>query len=105
MLVVGPADARQRPVGDVERLHDGRHRGALHRAPLRPGPACGDWSATRAWSPSGLVGDAMARPLVEALASAAPGTYDTSTLAVVGSGGAMLSATVKDELQTAAART
>ena len=47
----------------------------------------------------GLVGDAMARPLAEALASAPPGTYDTSTLAAVGSGGAMLSATVKRELQ------
>ncbi len=34
-----------------------------------------------------------------ALASARPGTYDTSTLAVIGSGGAMLSSTVKDELK------
>jgi acyl-CoA synthetase (AMP-forming)/AMP-acid ligase II len=47
----------------------------------------------------GLVGDAMARPLTEALASAPPGTYDTSTLVVVGSGGAMLSSTVKRELK------
>jgi len=47
----------------------------------------------------GLVGDAMARPLAETLATAPPGTYDTSTLAVVGSGGAMLSKTVKDELK------
>ena len=47
----------------------------------------------------GLVGDAMARPLAEALASAAPGTYDMSTLAVIGSGGAMLSSAVKDELK------
>jgi acyl-CoA synthetase (AMP-forming)/AMP-acid ligase II len=47
----------------------------------------------------GLVGDAMARPLTEALASAPPGTYDTSTLRVVGSGGAMLSSTVKGELK------
>jgi fatty-acyl-CoA synthase len=46
-----------------------------------------------------LVGDAMARPLVEALVSAEPGTYDTSTLLAIGSGGAMLSKTVKDELQ------
>ena len=46
-----------------------------------------------------LVGDAMARPMADALATAAPGTYDTSTLFVVGSGGAMLSATVKDELK------
>jgi fatty-acyl-CoA synthase len=46
----------------------------------------------------GLVGDAMARPLADALATAEPGTYDPSTLAVVGSGGAMLSATVKAEL-------
>ena len=45
-----------------------------------------------------LVGDAMARPLSETLAAAAPGTYDTSTLAVIGSGGAMLSATVKADL-------
>ncbi len=44
----------------------------------------------------GLVGDAMARPLSDALATAPPGTYDTSTLVVVGSGGAMLSKTVKD---------
>jgi acyl-CoA synthetase (AMP-forming)/AMP-acid ligase II len=47
----------------------------------------------------GLVGDAMARPLADALAQAPAGTYDTSTLAVVGSGGAMLSRTVKDELK------
>ena len=47
----------------------------------------------------GLVGDAMARPLAEALATAPAGTYDTSSLAVVGSGGAMLSKTVKDELK------
>jgi fatty-acyl-CoA synthase len=47
----------------------------------------------------GLVGDAMARPLADALASAEPGTFDTSTLIVVGSGGAMLSSTVKDELK------
>jgi len=46
-----------------------------------------------------LVGDAMARPLVQALAQAEPGVYDTSTLLVVGSGGAMLSATVKEELK------
>jgi fatty-acyl-CoA synthase len=47
----------------------------------------------------GLVGDAMARPLADALAAAPPGTYDTSSLVVVGSGGAMLSKTVKDELK------
>ncbi|HUY67534.1 MAG TPA: acyl-CoA synthetase [Acidimicrobiales bacterium] len=47
----------------------------------------------------GLVGDAMARPLADALAEAPAGTYDTSSLLVVGSGGAMLSATVKDELR------
>ena len=46
-----------------------------------------------------LVGDAMARPLAEALATAPPGTYDTSSLVAVGSGGAMLSAAVKEELK------
>jgi fatty-acyl-CoA synthase len=45
-----------------------------------------------------LVGDAMARPLSETLSKAPPGTYDTSTLAVLASGGAMLSASVKSEL-------
>ena len=46
-----------------------------------------------------LVGDAMARPLAHALATAAPGTYDTSSVFVVASGGAMLSSTVKSELR------
>ena len=45
-----------------------------------------------------LVGDAMARPLSETLAAAEPGTYDVSTLMVIGSGGAMLSAAVKADL-------
>ncbi len=45
-----------------------------------------------------LVGDAMARPLAEALAAAPDGTYDLSTLAVIGSGGAMLSPAVRAEL-------
>ncbi|HEV3280969.1 MAG TPA: acyl-CoA synthetase [Acidimicrobiales bacterium] len=47
----------------------------------------------------GLVGDAMARPLAEAMAEAPAGTYDTSSLLVIGSGGAMLSSTVKEELK------
>ncbi len=46
----------------------------------------------------GLVGDAMARPLADALASAERGTYDVSSLVIIGSGGAMLSSTVKQEL-------
>jgi acyl-CoA synthetase (AMP-forming)/AMP-acid ligase II len=46
-----------------------------------------------------LVGDAMARPLADTLASAPEDTYDTSSLFVIGSGGAMLSATVKEELK------
>jgi 3-oxocholest-4-en-26-oate---CoA ligase len=45
-----------------------------------------------------VVGDAMGRPLAEALA--APGaTYDTSSVIVVGSGGAILSPAVKDQLR------
>ncbi len=43
-----------------------------------------------------LVGDAMARPLAEQLA-ANPGKYDTSTLFVVGSGGAVFSQAVKKQ--------
>jgi acyl-CoA synthetase (AMP-forming)/AMP-acid ligase II len=47
-----------------------------------------------------IVGDAMARPLADALAaSIAGGTpYDTSSLFVIGSGGAVLSATAKAKL-------
>ncbi len=47
----------------------------------------------------GLVGDAMARPLAEALDRAPSGTYDTSSLLAIGSGGAMLSSAVKGELK------
>lgn len=43
-----------------------------------------------------VVGDAMARPLADALAS---GDYDTSSLFVIGSGGAILSPAVKDQLK------
>ncbi len=43
-----------------------------------------------------LVGDAMARPLAEQLANN-PGKYDTSTLFVVGSGGAVFSQAVKKQ--------
>jgi fatty-acyl-CoA synthase len=46
-----------------------------------------------------VVGDAMGRPLAEALA--APGaTYDTSSVIIVGSGGAILSPAVKEQLRT-----
>jgi 3-oxocholest-4-en-26-oate---CoA ligase len=46
-----------------------------------------------------VVGDAMGRPLAEALA--APGaTYDTSSVIIVGSGGAILSPPVKEQLRT-----
>ncbi len=45
-----------------------------------------------------VVGDAMARPLVDELA-AHPGEYDLSSLFIVGSGGALLSASVRAQLQ------
>ena len=44
-----------------------------------------------------IVGDAMARPLVEEL-EAGEGEYDTSTLMVIGSGGAVLAPATKDRL-------
>jgi len=43
------------------------------------------------------VGDAMARPLADALDA---GDYDTSSVAVIGSGGAIFSSAVKKQLQT-----
>jgi acyl-CoA synthetase (AMP-forming)/AMP-acid ligase II len=47
-----------------------------------------------------FVGDAMGRPLAEALAR--PGSsYDTSSVVTVGSGGAILSAAVKEQLRAA----
>jgi 3-oxocholest-4-en-26-oate---CoA ligase len=45
-----------------------------------------------------VVGDAMARPIADELA-ARPGEYDLSSLFVVGSGGALLSAAVRAQLQ------
>jgi acyl-CoA synthetase (AMP-forming)/AMP-acid ligase II len=44
-----------------------------------------------------IVGDAMGRPLAEAIAED-PSRYDTSTLFVIGSGGAALSPAVKEQL-------
>jgi acyl-CoA synthetase (AMP-forming)/AMP-acid ligase II len=46
-----------------------------------------------------IVGDAMARPLADEL-SAHPERYDTSSLLVIGSGGAILSAVMKEQLTT-----
>ncbi len=46
-----------------------------------------------------LVGDAMARPLAEAIEASA-GAHDLGSLFVVASGGAMLSASVKDALRS-----
>jgi acyl-coenzyme A synthetase/AMP-(fatty) acid ligase len=45
-----------------------------------------------------LIGDAMARPLIEAYA-AAPDQYDLSGLALIGSGGAMLSQGVRSQIE------
>jgi fatty-acyl-CoA synthase len=45
-----------------------------------------------------VVGDAMARPIADALADP-QADYDLSTLAAIGSGGAILSAAVKEELR------
>ena len=45
-----------------------------------------------------IIGDAMGRPLAEALAEA-DGRYDTSTVFVIGSGGAILSHPVKQQLR------
>jgi 3-oxocholest-4-en-26-oate---CoA ligase len=45
-----------------------------------------------------IVGDAMARPLLDTLTDAPPDAYDTSSLFVVGSGGAVLSPSTKDRL-------
>jgi acyl-CoA synthetase (AMP-forming)/AMP-acid ligase II len=45
-----------------------------------------------------IVGDAMARPLLDTLTGAAAGTYDTSSLIVIGSGGAILSSSMKEQI-------
>ena len=45
-----------------------------------------------------LVGDAMARPLLDAYESAPPGRFDAATLFVLASGGAILSAATKDRI-------
>ena len=48
------------------------------------------------------IGDAMARPLAEAITAAPAGTYDLSTLFAFGNGGAPLSAAVREQLKAAA---
>ena len=45
-----------------------------------------------------VVGDAMARPLLDAYAAAPEGTYDTSSMFIFASGGAILSASTKTEI-------
>jgi acyl-CoA synthetase (AMP-forming)/AMP-acid ligase II len=45
-----------------------------------------------------VVGDAMARPLLDILASVPQGTYETSTLIVFASGGAILSGATKSQI-------
>ena len=50
----------------------------------------------------GTIGDAMARPIAEAILAAPAGTYDLSTLFAFGNGGAPLSAAVREELKRAA---
>ena len=47
-----------------------------------------------------LVGDAMARPLLDAYEAAPPGSIDASSLFVVASGGAILSPSTKDRIAT-----
>jgi acyl-coenzyme A synthetase/AMP-(fatty) acid ligase len=44
----------------------------------------------------------MARPIAEAIAAAAPGTYNLSSLAAISNGGAPLSAAVREQLKAAA---
>jgi acyl-CoA synthetase (AMP-forming)/AMP-acid ligase II len=48
------------------------------------------------------IGDAMARPLAEAILSAPPGTYSLASLFAFGNGGAPLSAAVREQLKAAA---
>ena len=47
------------------------------------------------------IGDAMARPLAEAIAGSPAGTYDLSSLFAFGNGGAPLSAAVREQLTAA----
>src|SRR5206468_1573274 len=48
----------------------------------------------------GLIGDAMGRPIAET-ALAHPGRWDVSSLVTLGNGGAMLTASVKEQLRAA----
>jgi acyl-CoA synthetase (AMP-forming)/AMP-acid ligase II len=51
------------------------------------------------------IGDAYARPIVDLLEASGPGEYDLSSLLVYGSGGAILSPSVKDDLARLLPRT
>jgi acyl-CoA synthetase (AMP-forming)/AMP-acid ligase II len=69
---------------------------------LGPGRFDGDevWHTVKSEGVNALtvVGDAMARPLLDTLAVSPEGTYDTSSLLVFASGGAILSAATKSQI-------
>ena len=73
-------------------------RGTHHRAApaVRRRTRCGRPSSSYRIATLAITGDAMARPLIEALQRAA--TYDTSSLVVISSTAAVFSPVVKDQL-------
>ena len=88
------AHARQRAVDDVQHLLRRRHGRAVDRPPLRRRRRSGSSSTSESVNTVSLVGDAMARPLVDALKDR---PVPSSLFAIV-SGGAILSPTIKTQI-------
>ena len=104
---IGPQQRRFRPLALPPLMHGGCAVGGVHDVELAPRSSCQSRRSTRRGLASGrdevqsiaLVGDAMARPLLDELVA---GDYDTSSLFVLGNGGAVFSATLKAEFEGAA---
>ena len=93
-MTAAPADARCRAVG---RLHDAQrrlHARSCRRRTTSTPPRSGRLVEREQAQSVVVVGDAMARPLLEELKR---GDYDASSLFVLGNGGAALSAAIKEE--------
>ena len=92
-------DARERAMVGARHAARRRQGRALRRAARRHGARARP-ARTRARRRCNLVGDASARPMLDAL-EAQPGRWDLSSLRLLGSGGSILSGDVKDALMDA----
>ena len=91
------AHARRRSVAHAHRALRRQPRGRVHRPRTSTRRRVLDLAVAEHATTIGIIGDAMARPLAEAVL-AEPDRWDCSEIIGLGNGGAMLSASVKTQL-------